>query len=229
MNIEYTLKRSQRKTLAIHIIGKLVEVRAPMHLAQSEIDSFVARKEKWITEKLAGQTARPEKGSVPALRYGDKLLYRGREYPVVAGDNDLVRFSGASFVIPPDLPPLHIKGACEVLYRLMAKGHIPDRTFELADKMGVMPNEVKINGARTRWGSCTSLKNINFSWRCIMADDDLIDYLIVHELTHLKDMSHSKAYWKLVESVLPDYEDLKWRLRLCQLRIRETNWDKFCD
>ncbi len=74
-------------------------------------------------------------------------------------------------------------------------------------------NQIRIKDQKTRWGSCSSKNNLNFSWRLIMAPERVLDYVVVHELCHLTHMNHGKEFWALVESVMPDYKDCKKWLR----------------
>jgi len=97
-------------------------------------------------------------------------------------------------------------------YRKLAKRDLTGRALRFAKLMSVTPAAIKINGAKTRWGSCSAKKNINFSWRLIMTGDDVIDYVVVHELAHLTEMNHSKRFWAIVEGVLPDYRERRARL-----------------
>lgn len=98
------------------------------------------------------------------------------------------------------------------------------RTYELADQFGETVASVKINSARTRWGSCTSKGNINLSLFLVMAPEDAVDYCIIHELSHLKHMDHSAAFWRLVGSRCPDYERRKEELRVLNLRLMREKW-----
>jgi hypothetical protein len=91
--------------------------------------------------------------------------------------------------------------------------------------MSVTPIAVKINSAKTRWGSCSNKKSLNFSWRLIMADDDVIDYVVVHELAHLREMNHSPRFWAVVEAVLPDYRERKLKLRALQAKLNREDWE----
>jgi len=106
-----------------------------------------------------------------------------------------------------------ISPGLEQQYRARAKKHLPARVAHFAAIMGVSPTQVKINGAKTRWGSCSAQGNLNFSWRVMLADDDVIDYVVVHELAHLRQMNHSKAFWAVVAQVLPDYQLRQAKLR----------------
>ena len=94
----------------------------------------------------------------------------------------------------------------------------------LADQFGETVASVKINSARTRWGSCTSKGNINLSLFLVMAPEDAVDYCIIHELSHLKHMDNWAAFWRLVGSRCPDYEKRKEDLRFLNLRLMREKW-----
>lgn len=91
-------------------------------------------------------------------------------------------------------------------YKKRAKIYIPDRVKTLASKYSCRYNIIKITSAKTRWGSCTSKKNLNFSYRLILCPKEVIDYVIYHELAHLTYMNHSKLFWQEVEKMMPDYK-----------------------
>jgi len=90
--------------------------------------------------------------------------------------------------------------------KLKAKKYIPERVEYLANKFNKKYNQIKITSAKTRWGSCTSKKNLNFSYRLIEKEKKAIDYVIIHELAHLKYMNHSKDFWNHVWEMMPDYK-----------------------
>ena len=223
--IDYNLTRSKRKTIAIHVGDKGVEVRAPLAMPQRDIDRFVVSKELWIRKCLVKTIDRLEQREAFSLDYGDMILYRGKEHPVTVREGDRIGFTDGAFYMPSGLSPEGIKYACVQIYRMLAKRDLTIRTVYLAAQMDVEPLAIKINGAKTRWGSCSSRKSINYSWYLIMADNDLIDYVIVHELAHMTDMSHSARFWKIVEDVLPDYAVRKARLAELQKRISREDWD----
>ncbi|MDK2962182.1 MAG: hypothetical protein PWP20_1308 [Eubacteriaceae bacterium] len=91
--------------------------------------------------------------------------------------------------------------------------------------MGVFPQKLKINKARTRWGSCSSAGNLNFSWYLIMAEESAIDYVVVHELAHLIKMNHSKEFWEIVKTYCPDYEQAKDKLKTLQKTLAIQDWE----
>ena len=223
--IDYTLIRTKRKTVAIYIRDGRVEVRAPMKMAKHDIDRFVMSKEKWITEKLAITSERAAQRESFTLDYGSLITYRGKQYQIESREGKRAGFDGERYYMPPNLTPEQIKETSVRIYRMLAKRDLTNRTIVFARAMSVNPTTVRITGARTRWGSCSGKKSINFSWRLIMADDDVIDYVVVHELAHLTEMNHSAHFWKIVESVLPDYTERRKRLKELQRKLTVEDWD----
>ena len=223
--IAYTLMRSKRKTVAIYVRNGGVEVRAPLKMAKRDIDKFVASKEKWITDRLTKSREQSELREAFALNYGDTIIYRGQEFPIASKSGDRIGFDDAAFYMPPNLSPNQIKTACVKIYRMLAKRALTAKTLDFAQQMGVAPAAIKINGAKTRWGSCSARKSINFSWRLIMADDEVIDYVVVHELAHLIKLNHSREFWKVVSDMLPDYIERQARLKELQRRLASEDWD----
>ena len=235
MVIDYTLIRSNRTTAALCIRDGGLIVRAPRRMPKREIDRFVISKEKWITSKLALSKERTERRESFRLDYGCEVTYRGSQYTIEAKAGNRVGFDGKRFYIPPGLAPETIKAACVKIYRMLAKNVLTEKTLAFARLMSAgpagavkitgAPGAIRITGARTRWGSCSAKKNINFSWRLIMAGDDVIDYVVVHELAHLAEMNHSKRFWGIVGGVLPDYARRRARLRELQRKLAYEDWD----
>ncbi|HMV29526.1 MAG TPA: M48 family metallopeptidase, partial [Anaerolineales bacterium] len=96
-------------------------------------------------------------------------------------------------------------------YKTQALTIFTERVNHYANLHGLIPKEVKVNSAKTRWGSCTSAGTLNFTWRLVMAPLEVIDYVVLHELAHLKVKNHSPRFWKLVESLCPDFKHhRKW-------------------
>ncbi len=98
-------------------------------------------------------------------------------------------------------------------YKKQAKKWIAGRVRFYAQMMGETVNRITIKNQKKRWGSCSSARNLNFNWRLILYAPEAIDYVVVHEICHLKQMNHSKAFWKEVENILPDYKERKAMLR----------------
>jgi len=222
--ISYTLKRSNRKTVAIHILNGAVEVRAPLKMPKHDIDRFVKSKAGWIAKRLPLSKERAELRSNFRLTYGDFVTYRGMPYPITERPGDLVGFDGECFFMPPNLTPEQVKRACIQIYRQLADHFLIKRAYLFAVIMSALPSDVRINSAKSRWGSCSGKNSVNFSWLLVMADDDLIDYVIVHELAHITELNHSADFWALVEKVIPEYRELRVRLRDLQNKLAGEDW-----
>jgi len=221
----YTLTRSKRKTVAITIRDGNIEVRAPNRMPKRDIEKFITEKEKWILKNINLQRQRANQRVSFSLNYGDSVICRGTPRVITAKSGDYVSYDDECFFIPADLTPDEIKYACVQIYKIIAKLVLLEKTYEFAKLYPVKPATVKVNSAKARWGSCSANRNINYSWRLIMADDDVIDYVVVHELSHMMELNHGDYFWKIVEEVLPDYRERKIRLKELQRRLSTEEWE----
>ena len=205
------LTRSKRRTIALIIEhdGTLT-VRAPMRAPQALIQQFIHEKTDWIT-----RTRKKLKSIVqtPARQYtdGETFLFLGSRF-----DLKLVK---------PQRPSLQFDRGFTLSRTTQKKGEqvftrwykeraleiISERVKQYARQHNFTPKQVKITSAKTRWGSCSPNGTLNFTWRLIMAPLDVIDYVVAHELTHLRVKNHSHKFWKVVESIYPEYKkQRKW-------------------
>lgn len=205
--------RSRRKTIALEVTpqGTLI-VRAPHRVPQAYIDRMILEKSTWITKKMAEMRARPQ-ATVHKYGEGEVFWFLGRQYPLHFTDG-----SGGSIVrtdrlvVPRALLP-DIRNAIHRWYVEEAKKEIHARCMYFSMMTGYSPSSLRITGARTRWGSCTYKGGLNFSWRLVQAPLSIVDYVIVHELVHLRQHDHSKQFWAKVEALMPDYRERREWLR----------------
>jgi predicted metal-dependent hydrolase len=207
------LVRSKRRTIALIVErdGSLT-VRAPRRAAVMEIESFIREKKEWILrarEKIKSITVIPKKN----FEDGERFLFLGNEYEL-----ELVR---------PQRPALKFNGGFRLgssaqklgelvfmhWYKEQAYTVISERVKIFSEQHGFAPRQVKISSARTRWGSCSADGTLNFTWRLVMAPLDVVDYVVVHELAHLRVKDHSSRFWREVEKVLPGYKERREWLR----------------
>ena len=225
---EYKLSRSKRKTLAIKINkeGNL-EVKAPPHLSQEEIDSFVNSKEKWIAKHSQEISKKYALKKEFSLNFDDCVRLFGEKAHIRSIKGNIARYNEEKgiFRIPEIAKSEQIREIMIELYKLIAKNYIPQRVNFFAMEMDVQPTAIRITSAKTRWGSCSGKNSVNFSWKLIMADDETIDYVIVHELAHIKQHNHSPKFWDIVESIIPDYRKQKEKLKILGERLSKENWD----
>lgn len=229
-SFEFRIIRRKRKTISIKITheGEVI-VTSPFNIREETLLSIIKKKEKWITNKL--QLFRQQESIKDRnFRNGEKLLYLGKELELEINNlnkenhfkideynlyDNLVRILDTKVIVYIDDNKENIIRELIVkFYRIEAERLLKERTFYYSKIIGVNPNKITIKDQKTIWGSCSSKKNINYSYRIIMAPVDIIDYIVVHELCHLIHMNHSKEYWKSVESILPDYRDRKQWLKL---------------
>ncbi len=204
-NIEIeSIIRSERKSISLAVTDEArLVIRAPLHVSDRYIKDVVRKKTGWIRKKIEEVKNRKP---VPVKKFiqGEAFLYLGRSYPLLFGDK-----MGIDVQITDNLVVCCGKTlARDVLihwYRERAMEKISERCHHYSSMTALKPLSVKISNASKRWGSCSSRGSINFAWRLVMAPLEVIDYVVVHELTHLKELNHSKKFWNRVESVIPDY------------------------
>jgi hypothetical protein len=220
--VDYEIKYSKRKTVAIYITldGK-VEVRCPKRTRKSDIEEFITQKQKWIEKKLSELS---NKNKV-ILKAGETSLYLGDEHPIINTDDEEGFYSGAFHILKSE-GDQYVYDALKQIYIQKAKELIPQRVHKYEGIMGLCALKIGITSAKTRWGSCSAKNSLNFTWKLIMADLDTIDYVVVHELAHIKEKNHSKNFWNLVGIYKPDYKDSKKKLRDLAVRIRRDSWEK---
>lgn len=214
------LIRTRRKTLGLTVApdARLI-VRAPKRLPMAYIESFIRQKTSWILNKQAQMRNMPQ----AAHTYGD-----GDPFPLLGGQAELrydpsvrrVALAGKLLLLPA-AEQARAKELLEAWYRAYARTVFAQRIAYYAPRMGVRPGVLRVSGARGRWGSCGAGGSINLVWRLVMAPLEVVDYVVVHELAHLKRRDHSAAFWQEVERILPAYKEqrrwLKQNARLLEL------------
>ena len=218
--IEFEVTYRNRRTLAIQIEPPAnVLVISPVNLSEEIIKEKVKSKGGWIIKKLLDFK---DMGFIPFNREfvnGESFMYLGRNYSLQTTiDNDLLRpkiklFDGKFQINTPTKDQDILKMAMEKWYRREAKKIILKRIEFYRPRFNIEPRQIKIKEQKKRWGSCTSKGDLLFNWRAVMAPSPVIDYIIVHELSHLANRNHSSKFWKSVETILPDYKIRKKWLR----------------
>ena len=205
--------RSRRRTIALVITpdGHLI-VRAPLKAPAAMIEDLIREKRSWILKKIGEIRQRPA-ATVHAYNEGEMFLYLGRIYPlhIVESGNSPIERTDRLCVCRTLLPD--IKHRLKCWYMQEAQREIRARCMWFSMTTGYTPKSIRITDARQRWGSCTSTGGLNFSWRLIQAPLEIVDYVIVHELVHLRQPDHSKKFWSKVKDIMPDYERRREWLR----------------
>ena len=205
----YVLVRSRRRTIALEVQSDAtLVVRVPARTPLWYVERTLEQKASWVQEKLA--EARDRLPLLPrhAFLTGERFPYLGRDWPFVVTAFQampLMFDEAAGFSLD-----VSAVDRSEVLfaswYRARARAVITDRVACYAVVMGVHPARIRITGAERRWGSCSACGTLSFAWRLVMAPPDIIDYVVVHELAHLREMNHSERFWAVVAGAMPDYD-----------------------
>jgi len=203
------VQRSQRKTLAIHIKYEKIEVRAPVQASPRDIKQFLELHQEWIERRLCEESKRHQE--ILCLQHGKKIFYRAQEVDIVFRQGRKERLLRDNGQLIFQAHQIDEKKAKQMLARFLqdkASEYLPFRTRALAKHLNVdhKLNDIRFRKTKSKWGHCTSTGLIQFNWLIMLAPFSIIDYMITHEVCHLKHMDHSKRYWKLVESVCPDYK-----------------------
>ncbi|NVK21556.1 MAG: M48 family metallopeptidase [Kangiellaceae bacterium] len=209
LDIDYQIIRSRRKTVAIMIKDGLVEVRAPKRTPQYWIDDFVQQKRQWIAKQLKEQAIKERQ--IYQLKDGQLITFLGAEkvVRVIAGKNTVL-LSADELVI--SCRKAEAKNVLKVFDQWLleqAKLLLPAKVESLSYELAVEHKLSKVifRKTKTKWGHCTVDGVIQLNQLILLAPLFVTDYLIIHELCHLRHMNHSKDFWNMVEAHCPGYED----------------------
>lgn len=209
--------RAKRKSICISVTDEAaLVVRAPFRVSEDEIVKAVSKHRIWIDKKLEEVKSRGAKHLHRRFETGEKFLYLGEYYSLsITGSDTLFPADKNNDGLPIKFDEgFYLSGeyrnnAREILtcwYKEKACETIPERVKLHAAANGFKCGKINITSAVTRWGSCSFKGNLNFSWRLIMAPFQVIDYVAIHELAHLKEKNHSKSFWNVVKMLMPDYK-----------------------
>lgn len=211
----------RRRTASVQVSPQnKVSVIVPDNLPQVKIDDIIRRKTPWIIKKIKTNEAVQHPIKPKEYVNGEAFSYLGRNYrlKIKEGSRQSVEFKNGRFYVyvPADEKDREkvIKTALNDWYRSHAKEKLYARASAYADRVGVSFKNIRVKKLKSRWGSCTKAGNINFNWRIIMAPMSIVDYVVVHELCHLKYHDHSKEFWKLLGQIFTDYRERKEWLRV---------------
>ncbi len=216
--LEYRLKRSARRTIGFTIDGSGLSITAPRWVTLADIEAAIAEKQRWIFAKLAEWKTRTEQRALPQIdwRDGAQLPYLGKTVTIALGagalafDTETLRLS---LPLPVQADMQQIKDRVQGWLQNEAKRIFGERLVVYAEKLGVTYSMVALSSAATRWGSCSSDGKIRLNWRLIHFPMSIIDYVVAHELSHLREMNHSPAFWQTVESIFPEFREARHTLK----------------
>lgn len=222
--VGYALRRGRRRSIGFVIAPEGLSVAAPRWVAQADIEVALQEKAAWILRKLAEQRerARHREASRIDWRDGASLPFLGRTVivvldPGVAGavlDAGAVALPGIAALtlrvgLPQTAEPAQIRDAVQGWLQRQARRVFEERCAHYAPRLGVTVRRIALSSAQTRWGSANADGAVRLNWRLVHFALPTIDYVVAHELAHLREMNHSPKFWDVVRSVMPDYEQAR--------------------
>ena len=221
--LEFRLRRSTRRSIGFMIDDDGLRVTAPRRITHAEIDNAIRAKQQWILTKLheRGQR-RAQRQQKPPMQWidGAELPFMGAliTLRLEAAARSSCVFDPAlnmlTIGVVPDLSSQQLQQRVRIWLQAEATRLFTERLALYALRLGVCYQSLALSSAGTRWGSCTTDGRIRLNWRLIHFSLPLIDYVVAHELAHLREMNHSARFWATVGSVYPDYDGAKAALRL---------------
>ena len=219
--LDYTLLRSKRCSIGFQISDNGLRVTAPKWATLNDIENTIREKKRWILTKLHQYQKRATHRLQTQMQWhdGETLPYLGKQITLrirttqaTSIDYDEAQ-SELNICLPNDVNPLLLKDRVQSWLQLEAKRVFGERLLLYAAKLGVTYHSFALSSAITQWGSCTASGKIRLNWRLMHLSLPLIDYVIAHELSHLREMNHSPRFWATVQSIFPEFETARQSLR----------------
>lgn len=214
--ISYLLERRSRRTVGLKITENGLVVHAPKRIVAFQLNQILLEKSNWILSKLKNREA----NKVDEIQWvdGEHLLYLGNDIQLRIShnkSNKALVFDQHSLLIASPQPNNHAGIARKVKqwYKKQAALDFSRRLEILAAKLGVTTPPLTLSNAKSRWGICNSRGEVRLNWRLLQAPPHIINYVICHELAHLKQMNHSAQFWAVVESLWPNYKAAEKELK----------------
>ena len=205
----------KRKTLSIQINPNGIKIRSSYWMPENEIKKFLFQNDKWIRKKLAEQKIKIK----PNLKIinNQKIILSGEDYYLKINSHLVQKpeLKNNSLIICNNIDGIKsfgsLRNQVEYIIRNFSNDFLYTRTQYFSKIMNVEPLSIKVKNYKSRWGSCSAKGDISYNWKIIFAPSKIIDYLIIHELSHLVFFNHSKRFWLKVEEYQPDFkENRKW-------------------
>ena len=226
-NISFEVIFRKRKTIQIVIDPPdKITVTAPTIMTKEQVLKFVESKGNWIIKKLKYLETLDYSNINKEFVDGELFLYLGKEYSLQIIEDPKIMFSEVKLIDDKLILKVRnnnsqeIRSILELWYKSKADEVIRSRVIYYQKYFDKEPSRIKIKEQKRRWGSCTYKDELFFNWRCVMADLEALDYVVVHEMCHMVQKNHSKEYWKVVASVMPDYKVQKKYLKENGIRMK---------
>jgi predicted metal-dependent hydrolase len=217
--VEYDLRRSRRRTIGFVIDDRGLAVTAPRHVSQAQLDEALQERADWILKKLVewrDYAARRERlavrwesgASFPLLGSPVTMLVDAAHRGPPALADGVLRIA-----LPREAGADQLRDTVHGWLQKRARAHFHERLEHFAREHGIAPARWSLSSARTRWGSCGGDGTIRLNWRLVHVPAHIVDYVIAHELAHLRELNHGPRFWRAVGDLFPEYRQAREWLR----------------
>ncbi len=212
--IRYTLRRARRRSIGFTIDDRGLTVAAPRWVSVAEIEAAIAEKERWIRRKLAEYREWQARQPLRRVHFGDggQLLVLGAPVTLrLRPDVERTQRVGAELhlALPPHAGEPQVRDAVHAWLKAEARRILGERLRVLAARQPRQPRSWSLSSARSQWGACTHDGHIRLNWRLVHFSPSVIDYVVAHELAHLRELNHSARFWQAVGELLPGFESAR--------------------
>lgn len=205
-SIEYTVRHSSEATeprIDVDIHGVRVVVPETEDIQPTEL---LKENAVWVTEKKQKYDTYREQVPDREFEEGEEFPYLGDEYEIVIERRPSSDVTDKFRLAKHHVDQTSVQRSMESLYRRKAREVFEDRSEHFAEEMGVEYDKIEVRNQRTKWGSCSTTGTLGLNWRLMMAPPDVVDYIVIHELAHLREPNHNSSFWSLVAEYDPEYE-----------------------
>ena len=218
IKINYNLILKNKKNISIKLDynGEVI-VYAPLDISVRYIEDLLVKKQKWIIDNY---------NKIMDNKTSNKIMFLGKEFFLKIEKSNYEKIDVEEEVITiktQNTNSDNVKLTLSNWFREQANSIIIKRAIELSNECSLYPSKILIRNQKTRWGSCNTKREIRLNWRLILSPKYVMDYIIIHELSHLKYMNHSSDFWKLVESYNKDYKKAENWLKENGIKIMKIN------
>jgi predicted metal-dependent hydrolase len=224
--LHYRLRRAKRRSIGFVIDDAGLTISAPRWVTVRDIESAIREKERWIRAKLVEWRQWRERRKLPSVKFADGgvLPFLGSEIVIRLGRaavaTRLVETGAAPelwIALPMEAGEQQVRDAVQAWLQAEARRVLGARLAMLAERIDIKPRAWTISSARSQWGSCTHDGRIRLSWRLVHFALPVIDYVVAHELAHLKELNHGPRFWRAVAALLPGFEAARDEIKAVDL------------
>lgn len=223
--IGYRLQRVRRRSIGFQINEHGLTIRAPRWITLREIETAIVENQRWIRSRHIKWRAWCDQHRRAAIRFADggQVQYLGKTATLrLCAEADATHFYGEAeeirLALPNDAAEVHVREALQVWLQAQARGVLAERLERFAGRIDARFAGWRLSSARTQWGSCSHDGRIRLSWRLVHFSLPVIDYVIAHELAHLRELNHGARFWKAVAHLLPGFETARDQIKRVEIQ-----------